>query len=226
MPSTGKLRAFKLMKIAGVVGAATRATRCSSASTAAWPDDKQLKAYLTRLEEAEKRDHRKLGKEQDLFPFPGRSAGRRFWHPGLDDVPGADRLHARGDRVPGSERPGNHGRGAVAPLGHLEKFGENMFMTKTPDERVYAIKPMNCPGHVQIFNQGLRSYRDLPLRFAGVRQGSIVTSRRVLHGLMRVRAFTQDDAHVFVTETNSWRACAVFSCCSRSMAISASTTCR
>jgi len=170
----------------------------------AWPDDKQLKAYLTRLEEAEKRDHRKLGKEQDLFHFQEEAPGAVFWHPKGWTMFQALIAYMRDKQRDAGYQEVNAPEIMDAELwrrsGHLEKFGENMFLTKTPDERVYAIKPMNCPGHVQIFNQGLRSYRDLPLRFAEFGKVHRYEPSGALHGLMRVRAFTQDDAHVFVTE--------------------------
>jgi threonyl-tRNA synthetase len=170
----------------------------------AWPDDKQLKAYLTRLEEAEKRDHRKIGKEQDLFHFQEEAPGAVFWHPKGWTMFQALIAYMREKQREAGYQEVNAPEIMDAELwrrsGHLEKFGENMFLTKTPDERVYAIKPMNCPGHVQIFNQGLRSYRDLPLRFAEFGKVHRYEPSGALHGLMRVRAFTQDDAHVFVTE--------------------------
>ncbi len=205
VPSTGKLRAFKLMKIAGAYWRGdSRNEMLQRIYGTAWPDDKQLKAYLTRLEEAEKRDHRKLGKEQDLFHFQEEAPGAVFWHP-----KGWTMFQALIAYMREKQRAAGYQEVSAPEImdaelwrrsGHLEKFGENMFMTKTPDERVYAIKPMNCPGHVQIFNQGLRSYRDLPLRFAEFGKVHRYEPSGALHGLMRVRAFTQDDAHVFVTE--------------------------
>jgi threonyl-tRNA synthetase len=205
VPSTGKLRAFKLMKIAGAYWRGdSRNEMLQRIYGTAWPDDKQLKAYLTRLEEAEKRDHRKLGKEQDLFHFQEEAPGAVFWHP-----KGWTMFQALIAYMREKQRQAGYQEVSAPEImdadlwrrsGHLEKFGENMFMTKTPDDRVYAIKPMNCPGHVQIFNQGLRSYRDLPLRFAEFGKVHRYEPSGALHGLMRVRAFTQDDAHVFVTE--------------------------
>jgi threonyl-tRNA synthetase len=205
VPSTGKLRAFKLMKIAGAYWRGdSRNEMLQRIYGTAWPDDKQLKAYLTRLEEAEKRDHRKIGKEQDLFHFQEEAPGAVFWHPkGWTMFQALIAYMREKQRIAGYQEV-NAPEIMDAELwrrsGHLEKFGENMFLTKTPDERVYAIKPMNCPGHVQIFNQGLRSYRDLPLRFAEFGKVHRYEPSGALHGLMRVRAFTQDDAHVFVTE--------------------------
>jgi threonyl-tRNA synthetase len=205
VPSTGKLRAFKLMKIAGAYWRGdSRNEMLQRIYGTAWPDDKQLKAYLTRLEEAEKRDHRKLGKEQDLFHFQEEAPGAVFWHPKGWTMFQALIAYMREKQREAGYQEVNAPEIMDAELwrrsGHLEKFGENMFLTKTPDERVYAIKPMNCPGHVQIFNQGLRSYRDLPLRFAEFGKVHRYEPSGALHGLMRVRAFTQDDAHVFVTE--------------------------
>jgi threonyl-tRNA synthetase len=205
VPSTGKLRAFKLMKIAGAYWRGdSRNEMLQRIYGTAWPDDKQLKAYLTRLEEAEKRDHRKLGKEQDLFHFQEEAPGAVFWHPKGWTMFQALIAYMREKQRAAGYQEVNAPEVMDAELwrrsGHLEKFGENMFLTKTPDERVYAIKPMNCPGHVQIFNQGLRSYRDLPLRFAEFGKVHRYEPSGALHGLMRVRAFTQDDAHVFITE--------------------------
>src|SRR4051812_2863871 len=205
VPSTGKLKAFKLMKVAGAYWRGdSRNEMLQRIYGTAWLNDKDLAAYLHRLEEAEKRDHRRIGKDLDLFHFQEEAPGAVFWHPKgwriFQQLIGYMR-----------KRQDDAGYGEVnAPeimeaslwqkSGHLEKFGENMFLTKTPDERVFAIKPMNCPGHVQIFNQGLRSYRDLPLRFAEFGKVHRYEPSGALHGLMRVRAFTQDDAHVFVTE--------------------------
>jgi len=205
VPSTGKLRAFKLMKIAGAYWRGdSRNEMLQRIYGTAWPDDKQLKAYLTRLEEAEKRDHRRIGKELDLFHFQEEAPGAVFWHPKGWTLFQALIAYMREKQREAGYQEVNAPEIMDAELwrrsGHLEKFGENMFLTKTPDERVYAIKPMNCPGHVQIFNQGLRSYRDLPLRFAEFGKVHRYEPSGALHGLMRVRAFTQDDAHVFVTE--------------------------
>ena len=127
-----------------------------------------------------------------------------FWHPKgwriFQQLITYMRERQDDGRLPGSERAGDHGAALWQQSGHLEKFGENMFLTKTPDERVFAIKPMNCPGHIQIFNQGIRSYRDLPIRFAEFGKVHRYEPSGALHGLMRVRAFTQDDAHIFITE--------------------------
>src|SRR5688500_9484882 len=205
VPSTGKLRAFKLMKIAGAYWRGdSRNEMLQRIYGTAWPDDKQLKAYLTRLEEAEKRDHRKLGKEQDLFHFQEEAPGAVFWHP-----KGWTMFQALIAYMREKQRAAGYQEVSAPEImdaelwrrsGHLEKFGENMFLTKTPDERTYAIKPMNCPGHIQVFKSDLRSYRDLPLRLAEFGKVHRYEPSGALHGLMRVRAFTQDDAHVFCTE--------------------------
>ncbi len=204
VPSTGKLKAFKLMKVAGAYWRGdSRNEMLQRIYGTAWPDAKQLADYLQRLEEAEKRDHRKIGRDQDLFHMQEEAPGAVFWHP---------KGWAIFQRLIGYMREAQEAAGfqeVNAPeimdavlwqqSGHLEKFGENMFLTRTPDDRLYAIKPMNCPGHVQIFKQGIRSYRDLPLRFAEFGKVHRYEPSGALHGLMRVRAFTQDDAHIFIT---------------------------
>jgi len=205
VPSTGKLKSFKLMKVAGAYWRGdSRNEMLQRIYGTAWLNDKDLKDYLTRLEEAEKRDHRRIGKDLDLFHFQEEAPGAVFWHPKGWRIFQQLIAYMR-------KRQDEAGYGEVSGpeimesslwqrSGHLEKFGENMFLTKTPDERVFAIKPMNCPGHVQIFNQGIRSYRDLPIRFAEFGKVHRYEPSGALHGLMRVRAFTQDDAHVFITE--------------------------
>ena len=205
VPSTGKLKAFKLTKLAGAYWRGdSRNEMLQRIYGTAWPDKKQLDEYLHRLEEAEKRDHRRIGKELDLFHLQEEAPGAVFWHPKGWTVFQALIGYMR-------ERQGAAGYEEVnapelmdaqlwAQSGHLEKFGENMYLTKTPDERTYAIKPMNCPGHVQIFKHGLRSYRELPVRFAEFGKVHRYEPSGALHGLMRVRAFTQDDGHSFITE--------------------------
>jgi threonyl-tRNA synthetase len=204
VPSTGKLKAFKLMKVAGAYWRGdSRNEMLQRIYGTAWTSEKDLKDYLVRLEEAEKRDHRKAGRELDLFHLQEEAPGAVFWHPKGWSV--FQRLIAYMREV--QERAGFQEVNAPEIMdaslwqqsGHLEKFGENMFLTRTPDDRLYAIKPMNCPGHVQIFKQGLRSYRDLPLRFAEFGKVHRYEPSGALHGLMRVRAFTQDDAHLFIT---------------------------
>jgi threonyl-tRNA synthetase len=205
VPSTGKLKAFKLTKVAGAYWRGdSRNEMLQRIYGTAWADKKQLDAYLLRLEEAEKRDHRRIGKELDLFHLQEEAPGAVFWHPKGWTVFQAliaymrERQRAAGyDEV---SAPELMDAALWAQSGHLEKFGENMYLTKTPDERTYAIKPMNCPGHVQIFKHGLRSYRELPVRLAEFGKVHRYEPSGALHGLMRVRAFTQDDGHVFVTE--------------------------
>jgi len=204
VPSTGKLKAFKLMKVAGAYWRGdSRNEMLQRIYGTAWPDQKQLEAYLHRLEEAEKRDHRRIGRELDLFHMQEEAPGAVFWHPKGWSI--FQRLIAYMRERQGAagflevSAPELMERSLWEASGHWEKFGENMYTTVTPDERVYAIKPMNCPGHVQIFKQGIRSYRDLPIRFAEFGKVHRYEPSGALHGLMRVRAFTQDDAHIFVT---------------------------
>src|SRR3984885_1797551 len=205
VPSTGKLKAFKLMKLAGAYWRGdSRNEMLQRIYGTAWPDQKQLDSYLHRLEEAEKRDHRKIGRELDLFHMQEEAPGAVFWHPKGWQVFQALIQYMRGkQRAFGFQEvnaPELMDRTLWEASGHWEKFGENMFTTRTPDERVYAIKPMNCPGHVQIFKQGIRSYHQLPIRFAEFGKVHRYEPSGALHGLMRVRAFTQDDAHIFVME--------------------------
>ena len=205
VPSTGKLKAFKLTKVAGAYWRGdSRNEMLQRIYGTAWPDKQQLEDYLKRLEEAEKRDHRRLGRELDLFHLQEEAPGAVFWHPKGWSVFQSLIAYMRGRLASAGYQEVNGPELMDVSLwrqsGHLEKFGENMFTTKTPDERVYAIKPMNCPGHIQIFNQGIRSYRDLPIRFAEFGKCHRYEPSGALHGLMRVRAFTQDDAHCFITE--------------------------
>ena len=205
VPSMGKLKAFKLTKVAGAYWRGdSHNEMLQRIYGTAWPDKKQLDQYLHRLEEAERRDHRRIGKDLDLFHLQEEAPGAVFWHPRGWTVFQALISYMR-------ERQNAAGYEEVsAPelmdvtlwqqSGHLEKFGENMFLTQTPDKRLYAIKPMNCPGHVQIFKHGLRSYRELPVRLAEFGKVHRYEPSGALHGLMRVRAFTQDDGHVFITE--------------------------
>jgi threonyl-tRNA synthetase len=205
VPSTGKLKAFKLTKVAGAYWRGdSRNEMLQRIYGTAWPDRKQLDAYLHRLEEAEKRDHRRIGRELDLFHLQEEAPGAVFWHPKGWTVFQALIAYMRERQSAAGYQEVNAPELMDATLwqqsGHMEKFGENMYLTKTPDERLYAIKPMNCPGHVQIFKHGLRSYRELPVRFAEFGKVHRFEPSGALHGLMRVRAFTQDDGHVFVTE--------------------------
>jgi threonyl-tRNA synthetase len=204
VPSTGKLRAFKLMKVAGAYWRGdSRNEMLQRIYGTAWATDKQLKEYLTRLEEAEKRDHRRIGKELDLFHLQEEAPGAVFWHPKgwalFQSLIAYMRERQSAAGYLEINTPEIMDRELWVQSGHVEKFGENMFMTKTPDERIFAIKPMNCPGHVQVFKQGLRSYRELPLRLAEFGKVHRYEPSGALHGLMRVRAFTQDDAHIFCT---------------------------
>jgi threonyl-tRNA synthetase len=204
VPSTGKLKAFKLMKVAGAYWRGdSRNEMLQRIYGTAWPNEKQLKEYLTRLEEAEKRDHRRIGKELDLFHLQEEAPGAVFWHPkGWALFQQLIRYMRERQNAAGYlevNTPEIMDRELWVQSGHVANFGENMFMTTTPDERVFAIKPMNCPGHIQVFKQGLRSYRELPLRLAEFGKVHRYEPSGALHGLMRVRAFTQDDAHIFCT---------------------------
>jgi threonyl-tRNA synthetase len=206
LPSTGRLgQAFKLMKLAGAYWRGdSRNEMLQRVYGTAWPDAKQLKAYLDRLEEAERRDHRKLGRQMDLFHFQDEAVGAVFWHPkGWTLVRTlVEYLRARQTAAGFAEvnTPELMDRSLWEASGHWATFGENMFTSQSADDRVLAVKPMNCPGHVQIFNSELRSYRDLPLRFAEFGKVHRYEPSGALHGLLRVRAFTQDDAHIFCTE--------------------------
>ncbi len=205
LPSTGKLgKAFKLMKLSGTYWRGDKnKPQLQRIYGTVWPDDKQLQAYLTRLEEAEKRDHRRIGREMDLFHQQEEAIGSVFWHPKgwelwrtLESY-----MRKRLDQAGYQEvkTPQLVDRVLWEQSGHWEKFRQAMFTAETED-RILALKPMNCPCHVQIFRQGLKSYRDLPLRMAEFGSCHRNEPSGALHGLMRVRAFTQDDAHIFVTE--------------------------
>ena len=204
LPSTGKLGdAFKLMKVAGAYWRGdSRNEMLQRIYGTCWRNKKELKAYLHRLEEAEKRDHRRLGREMDLFHFQEEAAGMPFWHPKgwkLYQTLQAYMRH-RLDEAGYLEvkTPQLFDRKFWEASGHWETFQEHMYTTES-EERIFALKPMNCPGHVQIFKQGLKSYRDLPLRMAEFGSCHRFEPSGALHGLMRVRAFTQDDAHIFCT---------------------------
>src|ERR1700686_5297604 len=204
VPSTGKLKAFKLMKVAGAYWRGdSRNEMLQRIYGTAWATDKQLKEYLTRLEEAEKRDHRRIGKELDLFHLQEEAPGAVFWHPKgwvlFQQLIAYMRERQTSAGFLEVNTPEIMDRELWVTSGHIETFGENMYLTRTPDERTFAIKPMNCPGHIQVFKQGLRSYRELPLRLAEFGKVHRYEPSGALHGLMRVRAFTQDDAHIFCT---------------------------
>jgi threonyl-tRNA synthetase len=204
LPSTGRLgHAFKLTKISGAYWRGdARNAQLQRIYGTCWENDKQLKAYLTMLEEAEKRDHRRLGREMDLFHLQEEAAGSVFWHPKgwtlyrTVEAYLRRRLEAAG--YVEVKTPQLIDRSLWEASGHWEKFHEHMFIAES-EERVLAVKPMNCPGHVQIFKQGITSYRDLPLRMAEFGACHRNEPSGALHGMMRVRAFTQDDAHIFCT---------------------------
>ena len=206
LPSTGILRdGFKLTKLAGAYwrGDSNNAQLQRIYGTA-WSDKKQLKAYLKRMEEAEKRDHRKLGKALDLFHMQEEAPGSVFWHPKgwavyqAVQTYMAEKQYQRGYKE--IKTPQIVDISLWEKSGHADKFSDDMF-TLANDEREYAVKPMNCPCHVQVFNQGLKSYRDLPLRLAEFGSCHRNEMSGSLHGIMRVRSFVQDDAHIFCTET-------------------------
>ena len=206
MPSTKYTgHAFKLMNVAGAYwrGDSNRPQLQRIYGTA-WPDQKQLDAYLHMLEEAEKRDHRRLGRELDLFHIQEEAVGSVFWHPQGWTLYRQIENHLRKklDRAGYQEvkTPQLIDRSLWEASGHWDKFRENMFTANAEDDKVLALKPMNCPGHVQIFKQGLKSYRDLPLRLSEYGSCHRNEPSGALHGIMRVRAFTQDDAHIFCTE--------------------------
>ena len=206
MPTTGHLgHAFKLMKVAGAYwrGDSNRPMLQRIYGTA-FHNEKDLNAYLTMLEEAEKRDHRKLGKALDLFHIQEEAAGSVFWHPkGWVLYREIETYMRRRLDVAGYQEvktPQLVDRTLWEASGHWEKFRENMFTAQSEDDRTLALKPMNCPGHVQIYRQGITSYRDLPLRMAEFGSCHRNEPSGALHGIMRVRAFTQDDAHIFCTE--------------------------
>ncbi len=205
LPSTGKLgKGFKLMKLAGAYWRGdSNNEMLQRIYGTAWRDKKELKAYLTRLEEAEKRDHRKLGKVMDLFHTQEEAPGMVFWHEGGWQVYLVIQDYIRGmlNRHGYQEvhTPQLLDRSLWEKSGHWEKFSDDMFTTES-ENRTYAIKPMNCPAHIQIYNQGLKSYRDLPLRLAEFGSCTRNEPSGTLHGLMRVRNFVQDDAHIFCTE--------------------------
>ena len=206
LTSTGKIgKAFKLTKVSGAYWRGdSNNEMLQRIYGTSWSNQKDLDLYLQRLEEAEKRDHRKLGKEMDLFHFREESPGSVFWHEkgwslfqklvtymrGRQDNAGYKEINT----------PEILDRSLWEKSGHWEKYGEYMYTSQTPDEKIFVIKPMNCPGHVQVFNQGLKSYRDLPLRLSEFGKVHRYEPSGALHGLLRVRAFTQDDAHIFCTE--------------------------
>jgi len=213
MTSTGKVgKGFKLLKIAGAYwrGDSSKPMLQRIYGTA-WASEEELAAYLHQLEEAEKRDHRRLGREMDLFHFQEEAPGAVFWHPKgwalFTALIGYMRRRQNAWGYVEVNSPDMMERTLWEQSGHWEKFGDHMYVTEAPDERIYACKPMNCPGHVQIFKHGLKSYRDLPLRLAEFGKVHRYEPSGALHGLLRVRHFTQDDAHIFATEDQITEEC-------------------
>lgn len=205
VPNTAKLQAFKLTKVAGAYWRGdSRNEMLQRIYGTAWPDKKALKKYLFRIEEAEKRDHRKLGKKFDLFHTQEEAPGMVFWHPKGWQIWQVIEEYIRDVQNENGyleiKTPQLVDLSLWEKSGHADKFGDDMFSVTT-ENRIYAIKPMNCPCHVQVFNQGLRSYRDLPIRLAEFGSCHRDEPSGTLQGLMRARAFVQDDAHIFCTET-------------------------
>jgi threonyl-tRNA synthetase len=206
LSSTGKIgKFFKLTKVSGAYWRGdSNNEMLQRIYGTSWATQKDLDEYLKRIEEAEKRDHRKLGKEMDLFHFREESPGSVFWHEKgwalFQKL--INYMRSRQDDAGYKEvnTPEVLDRLLWEKSGHWEKYGENMYTSETPDEKIFAIKPMNCPGHIQVFNQGLKSYRDLPLRITEFGKVHRYEPSGALHGLLRVRAFTQDDAHIFCSE--------------------------
>ena len=206
LSSTGKIgKYFKLTKVSGAYWRGdSNNEMLQRIYGTSWPSQKELDDHLKRIEESEKRDHRKLGKEMDLFHFREESPGSVFWHSKgwslfqkLIDYMRAKQKKAGYNEI---NTPELLDRSLWEKSGHWDKFGDLMFTSTTPDEKIFAIKPMNCPGCIQVFNQGLKSYRDLPLKLSEFGKVHRYESSGALHGLLRVRAFTQDDAHIFCTE--------------------------
>ncbi len=213
LPSTKKIgKAFKLTKVAGAYWRGdSKNEMLQRIYGTCWASQKELEDYLLRLEEAEKRDHRKLGKEMDLFHFREESPGAVFWHHKgwalFKTLVDYMRLKQKNAGYKEINTPELLDKSLWEKSGHWEKFGEHMFTSETPDKKVFAIKPMNCPGCIQIFNQGLKSYRDLPLKYSEFGKVHRYEPSGALHGLLRVRAFTQDDAHIFCTEEQITQEC-------------------
>ncbi len=213
LPSTGKVgKAFKLTKVSGAYWRGNSNNEMlQRIYGTCWRNKKELDEYLLRLEEAEKRDHRKLGKEMDLFHFREESPGAVFWHYKgwslFQTLIDYMRLKQKAAGYKEINTPEMLDKSLWEKSGHWEKFGEHMFTSETPDQKVFAIKPMNCPGCIQVFNQGLKSYRDLPLKFSEFGKVHRYEPSGSLHGLLRVRAFTQDDAHIFCTEEQITQEC-------------------
>ena len=213
LASTGKIgKHFKLTKVAGAYWRGdSNNEMLQRIYGTSWASKKDLEDYLHKIEEAEKRDHRKLGKEMDLFHFREESPGSVFWHQKGWSLfqKLISYMRAKQDQAGYSEinTPEILDRSLWEKSGHWDKFGENMYTSTTPDDKVFAIKPMNCPGCVQVFNQGLKSYRDLPLKMSEFGKVHRYEPSGALHGLLRVRAFTQDDAHIFCSEEQITQEC-------------------
>ena len=206
LPSTGRIgKHFKLTKVAGAYWRGdSKNEMLQRIYGTSWASKKDLEDYLKRLEEAEKRDHRKLGKEMNLFHFREESPGAVFWHEKgwnlFQKLVNYMRKKQQDAGYKEINTPEILDRSLWEKSGHWEKFGAHMYTSQTPDEKIFAVKPMNCPGCVQVFNQGLKSYRDLPLKMSEFGKVHRYEPSGALHGLLRVRAFTQDDAHIFCTE--------------------------
>ncbi len=213
LASSSKIgKAFKLTKVSGAYWRGdSNNEMLQRIYGTCWSSKKELDDYLHRLEEAEKRDHRKLGKEMDLFHFREESPGSVFWHEKgwnlFQRLIEYMRLKQRNAGYREINTPELLDKSLWEKSGHWDKFGELMFTSETPDEKIFAVKPMNCPGCVQVFNQGLKSYRDLPLKLSEFGKVHRYEPSGALHGLLRVRAFTQDDAHIFCTEQQITEEC-------------------
>ena len=211
--SSGKIgKAFKLTKVAGAYWRGdSKNEMLQRIYGTGWASQKDLDDYLIRIQEAEKRDHRKLGKEMDLFHFREESPGSVFWHEKgwalFQKLTNYMKMKQNSAGYKEINTPEVLDRSLWEKSGHWEKFGTNMYTSTTPDEKVFAIKPMNCPGCVEVFNQGLKSYKDLPLKMSEFGKVHRYEPSGALHGLLRVRAFTQDDAHIFCTEDQITEEC-------------------
>ena len=213
LASTGKIgKYFKLTKVSGAYWRGnSKNEMLQRIYGTSWPSKKELDEYLKQIEEAEKRDHRKLGKEMDLFHFREESPGSVFWHEKgwnlFQRLIEYMRLKQRNAGYREINTPELLDKSLWEKSGHWDKFGDLMFTSETPDEKIFAVKPMNCPGCIQVFNQGLKSYRDLPLKLSEFGKVHRYEPSGALHGLLRVRAFTQDDAHIFCTEQQITEEC-------------------
>ena len=215
LSSTGKIgKAFKLTKVSGAYWRGdSKNEMLQRIYGTCWRNKNELDEYILRLEEAEKRDHRKLGKEMDLFHFREESPGAVFWHHKgwtlFQTLINYMRLKQKNAGYKEINTPEILDKSLWEKSGHWEKFGEHMYTSNTPDKKTFAIKPMNCPGCIQVFNQGLKSYRDLPLKLSEFGKVHRYEPSGSLHGLLRVRAFTQDDAHIFCTEEQITQECLI-----------------